>query len=707
MGADEVVRAADGASYRFDDVSLDVQNLQLTVHGEIRPLEPKSFRLLEFLIKNRGRVVPKEEILAAVWPDTFVTDNALTRAVGQIRKALDDDAKEPRYIETVPTIGYRFIGGAPQVPGKRRRGLYVAAGIAAAASVGLLLWIARPASKTPAPTFLNTQQLTNGAGLEVNASFSPDGRLVTYASDRGGSFEIYVRSLQAGSRDLPLTSNGNENLFPRFSQDGQWVAFSSSKTPGIYKVPSLGGPVRKLTEFGVMPVWSPDGRQIVFLSHPRASLSTTDYYYYSDSTLWLVSADGGEPHQITFPDKPEGGQTFPSWSPDGKEIRFVNHSPRKVSIYSYRVSDGTLTRRFGFDEHRTLGSATFTPDDRWMFYVSASLNGDIGIWAVNLNPRTLSPLSEPQPVFRNSLGVPRDLSLSPDGKHILYSAVLANSQMLVQPLKNGRADGEPFPLTHDSGYRNTMAKWFPDSRALVYTKFSMGQPAQVWQAKLDGSSASPVSATTHPQYFGHVLDGGQSVAFAGIVGPGRVLFQMVSLADGSVRTLGETAHADQVSFAPDGSEVIFHDSNEDVLHLWRFHFQTGRRTQLTFGPVPEAYGHYSPDGKWISFQVMPPGRAEIAVMPSSRGALEKIWSQPGLWFSAGWSWDGEKLFVAGSRGSGWAIYSLSRRTRSMERLTRELPVRMYVRYPEQSPDGKYLSYEFNESKGNVFLAELP
>jgi TolB-like protein/tetratricopeptide (TPR) repeat protein len=115
MAGDEIVRKAANRRYRFDDVELDVQNLRLTVAAEIRSLEPKSFRLLMFLIENRGRTVPKEVIMAAVWPDTFVTDNALTRAIVQIRKALIDDAKEPKYIQTVPSVGYRFVADCKEV----------------------------------------------------------------------------------------------------------------------------------------------------------------------------------------------------------------------------------------------------------------------------------------------------------------------------------------------------------------------------------------------------------------------------------------------------------------------------------------------------------------------------------------------------------------------------------------------------------------
>src|ERR1700689_5797940 len=91
--------------YRFDRFALDPLNLRLTSEGQSCALEPKSFRLLLFLIENRHRVVPKEEILSVVWEGVAVSDNALTRAIAQIRKALEDDPKQSKYIETVPTVG--------------------------------------------------------------------------------------------------------------------------------------------------------------------------------------------------------------------------------------------------------------------------------------------------------------------------------------------------------------------------------------------------------------------------------------------------------------------------------------------------------------------------------------------------------------------------------------------------------------------------
>jgi DNA-binding winged helix-turn-helix (wHTH) protein/tetratricopeptide (TPR) repeat protein len=104
------MKGVNNRCYRFENVEIDVQNLRVTVGSEIRPLEPKSFRLLLFLVENPGRVLPKDEIISSVWSDIAVSDNSLTRAITQVRKALDDDPKAPKYIETVPTIGYRFLG---------------------------------------------------------------------------------------------------------------------------------------------------------------------------------------------------------------------------------------------------------------------------------------------------------------------------------------------------------------------------------------------------------------------------------------------------------------------------------------------------------------------------------------------------------------------------------------------------------------------
>src|SRR5262245_52303969 len=96
-------------AYLFDDITVDFANLRVQKGEQLRKLTPRAFEVLVFLLENRGRIVEKQELFNEVWKDRFVSDNALTRIIKEIRQVIGDDADAPRYIETVPRHGYRFI----------------------------------------------------------------------------------------------------------------------------------------------------------------------------------------------------------------------------------------------------------------------------------------------------------------------------------------------------------------------------------------------------------------------------------------------------------------------------------------------------------------------------------------------------------------------------------------------------------------------
>jgi len=95
--------------FRFGEFEVKEREFLLIRDGKAQPVEPKAFRVLLFLLRNPGRLVKKDEILNAVWDDCAVSDNSLTRSIATLRKLLCDDAREPRYIATVQTVGYRFL----------------------------------------------------------------------------------------------------------------------------------------------------------------------------------------------------------------------------------------------------------------------------------------------------------------------------------------------------------------------------------------------------------------------------------------------------------------------------------------------------------------------------------------------------------------------------------------------------------------------
>ena len=95
--------------FSFDDVEVREREFTLIKAGKVLTVEPKAFRALLFLLHNPQRLISKEELLNSVWGDAAVTEGSLTRCIWLLRSLLGDDIRSPRYIETVATVGYRFV----------------------------------------------------------------------------------------------------------------------------------------------------------------------------------------------------------------------------------------------------------------------------------------------------------------------------------------------------------------------------------------------------------------------------------------------------------------------------------------------------------------------------------------------------------------------------------------------------------------------
>src|SRR5262245_8934441 len=100
------MRDAPHQTYSFGDFTFDLTSGSLLRAGQEVPLRPKSFELLKYLVENSGRLITKEELIGAVWADTFVTEDALLKRLKDLRTALDDGGQ--RYIKTIPRRGYIF-----------------------------------------------------------------------------------------------------------------------------------------------------------------------------------------------------------------------------------------------------------------------------------------------------------------------------------------------------------------------------------------------------------------------------------------------------------------------------------------------------------------------------------------------------------------------------------------------------------------------
>ena len=712
-GAGEMATAP--TTFRFDDVVVDLEAGEVRKGGTVVPLEPKGFELLVYFLQHRGRLVEKQALLDAVWGDAFVTENALSRVVAQLRKALGDDAHEPRYLQTVPKRGYRFLPevdeSPPEVPasvGANRRSLAVPLALALAAASAVALWLVPRSGKPDAPQAtlpLRPMQLTTSVGLDLFPSFSPDGSAFAYSSDRSGSFEIHIRQLSAGGTDLRVTSDGMQNLQPAWSPKGDFIAYYSWRRGGIWVVPALGGTPRRLTDFGSSPAWSPDGELIVFQSAPLRDLGSNTFSGPPPSTLWTVSLEGTV-RQLTKPGEPRGGHGFPKWSPDGKEVAFVVTSNTSTVWRLWPDGDRRELlleeglRYFDLAYSRGGDALYFTGDDDTIH----------GLWRVDLAPQGAH--GKRRIVISRESSVTRYPSISPDGRHVLYAAVTTKSNLAslrVSPDTHERV-GSPELLTHYSNERNYMPRFSPDGSTIAFERFTSGRESDIWLIDPDGSNDRPLTTSPGYEYELCWSSDGERIFFVTLDKRWRPEWWSVSVADRRERF--ERAFPPSVSrweLSPDGRTVAFSSAKGGkAVNVWIAPLEDlDNQTQVTFDEEMMGFPLWSPDGTRLALQVQRGPDAHVGVVSLADGEVQLLTSEPGTRWGGSWSADSEKYVYAALRDDRWDLWWVSLSDRRERRLTENSLLRSFVRYPTWSPRGDQIVYEYAETTGEIWLMDLP
>jgi len=280
------------------DIRIASALVQSRVHTIVRDgrslrVEPKVMEVLLCLARHAGEVVSREQLIAEVWAGTFVTDHVLTRSIAELRKAFDDDVREPRIIQTIAKGGYRLIApvepasdGAPAALQRETAresrprprlivpALLVAAGVIAGA---LAMFLAlRPGTRPDAPQVLRAV-LPLGEPLRDlrparSIAMSSDGSRIAYVAIRDGKTLLFLRALEGG--DATPVSGTDGAVLPFFSPDGRWIGFwadgklKKASTSSLAVVPICDAPGDYEGA-----IWAPDGFCGLFLR--RSPLSRT------------------------------------------------------------------------------------------------------------------------------------------------------------------------------------------------------------------------------------------------------------------------------------------------------------------------------------------------------------------------------------------------------------------------------------------------
>lgn len=722
----------------FDDIIVDCENFQVRKAGEPLSLTPRAFDVLVFLIENHGRVVEKTQLFEHVWKEQFVSDNALSRAIKEVRHALGDSADNPRYIETVPRRGYRFVAplsspesveaetnnfssdwskqrGAPEslaaVDGSdssasepqktsrffnRKPWLFVLIGLLAVLTTGMLALSLRKSAAGPVkPSLVRSAQITTWTGLDIFPTISPDGNMVAYSSDHNGPFEIYSRALTTGARENQLTSDGQQNLEPSWSPDGKWIAYYSQSKGGIWVMPAGGGVARQLVEFGSRPAWSPDGTRIAFQSDGLTDISNTSANAPS-STIWIVSSQGGEAYPLTYAGNPLGGHGSPTWSADGKHLAFVCNNILTSTVWTVSPS-GTDLKQLT-PKGRDFFDPVYSPDGQNLYVITG------GVWRIPLSAAG-EPLGEPEQVANPTQALVRSLSFSADGKRVVSSLMRQRGNLWSVSLsKLGEPVGVPAPFFEDTSQRKTNPMFSKDGSKVAYNVWIAGEAGSVWTVGANGKDRAQL--TTEPSAIvGWLPDGSQLASIAFREG-GRFL-TTTAIDTGRTKTI--TQLMKQVPFcrlSPDGKTIAFNAHGDRDVNIWLYSIDSGTVKQITFDKELFGFPSWSPDGKWIAGELKRKDDTYVAIVPVDGGTPVALNSDRGQSWTGSWSPDGDKIAFASSRNGVWNVWWISRTTKEQKQLTTYTKPNSFVRYPTWSPRGDQIVYEYAELTGNIWLAEL-
>ena len=341
--------------YEFGGCRLDVAQRRFTRDEQAIPLAPKSFELLWLLVQNPDRPFSKQELMTALWADTFVEEANLSFQISVLRKALGEDGA--RWIETMPKHGYRFTAGVKVIPSPRRRlspRLPPRSAAASAKSCGsqrslprwcwpLHIWCS-PADWVPersAGPSSPAVPLTTYEGMQGAPSLSPDGSQVAFAWDgrTADNYDIWVKLVGPGE-PIQLTTDPAPDLAPAWSPDARFIAFqrrTGTSGADVIIIPALGGAERRVAAVDVSPgdtsgrfspiiltslSWTPDSKWIA-VGGGRSPDEARG--------IWLISVDPPEIRRITEATGNAVGDWLPAISHDGRHVAFVRQITRAAS----------------------------------------------------------------------------------------------------------------------------------------------------------------------------------------------------------------------------------------------------------------------------------------------------------------------------------------------------------------------------------------
>jgi DNA-binding winged helix-turn-helix (wHTH) protein/Tol biopolymer transport system component len=622
--------------FSFGDVEVREREFSISKAGEVMPIEPKAFRVLLFLLHNPQKLITKEELLDAVWADAAVTESSLTRSIAKLRRVLGDDIRAPRYIETVATVGYRWVckveiaeevSSTEEVPveptdprnGEKKTGsrklvwVLAGGGVLTLCLAGAVWYLHRP---LPPPRITTYTQITR------------DGHEKRLAGTDGS--RLYFTQMQPKSLDQVGVAGGEVAQIPAavpgmfwmldVSPDGSNLLVTSLETGraenSLWIVRVLGGTSRRIGD-GWSAAFSPDGNSIAYLTDP--------------GELWLARSDGTGGHKLA-----SLGADIDKvrWSPDGKVLRFF----RGGVLWEISADGSSLHEVLpGWQNRGRECCGRWSPDGKFYIFLTevTQYRGD-KIWA----------LDERRGLFRHPSAEPIQLMTGP----INWQDPIPGKGMN-KVFSNGKIP------------RGELCRFDPKTKQL--------------QPILGGISAQDVSYSKD----------GRSIAYVSF--PDGILWKANRDGSNPVQLSNPPMYAMNPRWSPDGSEILFDDvPAHDPNRIYLVSSQGGSPQRLLPNDYPgdQDDPNWSVDGRKIVFQGPgAEGKGELFILDLPTRHVTALAGSVGLW-SPRWSPDGKYIAAMSFEVKGLKVLDVAAQRWST------LPVGGGIGYNSWSGDSKYVYF---------------
>ena len=613
---------------RFGTFEVDLRLGELRKNGLRIKLTGQPFQILVILLEHPGDLVTREHLQRRLWSsDTFVDfDRGLNAAINRVREALGDSAENPRFVETLPRRGYRFI--APLVDFRPARATLPAESRVSAAQAvtsqdnspvseaterrpvsrrlklllggvsGLAVLAVVALAVLPKPSrrsyewdlqAMKLSRLTQG-GNAVNAAISPDGHYVVYALREGEKQGLNVRQVATGS-DVQILRPDEILIYAlTFSPDGNYIDFvrsekNNSVNTFLYRIPTLGGTPHLVMQAGMdySTSYSPDGARFAFL---RVGSDQVD--------LLIADADGSNERVLATRPYLDAYTWGTAWSPDGKTIAFSTVESKKhirSVLWAVSVGDGSI--REIYSTRNQIGRPRWLPDGSGLLApignIYESLPGQL--WFISFSNGQARRLTNDLMDYQSD-----SLDLTRDGKTLVDIAQTRVSDLWIAPVGDTT---KAKPVTRNDHAVGGFS-WMSDDRIL----FASGD-GNLSVLNSDKSARSPLTPNDLAIGKPSVCGDGRYIVYSTYREQKAGVWRMDADGSNPIRIAGETL-ATSPQCSPDGRWVIY--VQVDSLTLMRVTI-TGEKPPEAIATVPAAWMldvlAFSPEGKRIAYVAAP------------------------------------------------------------------------------------------------------